>query len=73
MDKVVRFCYFTICWACILQLTNFSNSPISFHTWNSIITILFSLFVLTYPALMYFILRRRSNTVSDTTFDKVYA
>jgi hypothetical protein len=72
VDKMVRFTYFSIVWACVLQFTHFSNEPRSFNIWNSTLTILFFLGVLAYPVIMFLVLRKRAFSVSVGTFHKKY-
>lgn len=72
VDKAVRFTYFPIAWACVLQCTHFANDPSSFHSWNSALTIIFFIAVFVYPAVMFFLLRRIAGTMSQGTFNKLY-
>ena len=72
LDKIVRFAYFSIIWACVLQCTHLSNEPKSFNVWNSILTIVFFVAVLVYPAVIFLLLRRASSTLSAGTFNKSY-
>ena len=72
VDKVGRFCYFTFVWACILQLVFFSNEPQGFHLWNSILMIVIFIGVIIYPIVMFGLLRRGANSLSDATFNTVY-
>lgn len=72
LDKIVRFGYFTIIWACVLQCTHLSNEPKSFNIWNSVLTIFLFVAVFVYPIVMFFLLRRAANTMSSNTFDKTY-
>lgn len=72
VDKIVRFTYFSIIWACVLQCTHLSNQPSSFNIWNSILTILFFVGAFVYPAVMYLLLRRSAQTLSVKTFNSLY-
>jgi hypothetical protein len=72
VDKIVRFAYFTIVWACILQLISFQNSPSTFHTWNSALTIIMFVFAIVYPVVMFYLLYRNANSLTDTTFGLAY-
>jgi hypothetical protein len=72
VDKIVRFAYFTVAWACVLQFTHLSNEPKSFNIWNSILVFVFFAAVLIYPAVMFYILRKISLTLSSNTFNKNY-
>ena len=72
VDKVARFCYFTFAWSCILQLLFFSNEPSGFHTWNSILTVVIFILVIIFPVVMFGLLRRGANSLSDLTFNVVY-
>ena len=72
IEKGVRFCWFTVIWASILQFTWFENLPFSFFQWNSAVCIiLFVLFVL-YPFLAFVYLWKKSNTMSVSTFTNLY-
>jgi hypothetical protein len=68
VDKMVRFAYFTICWACFLQFLFFDNQPDSFHIWNSILTVVMFAAVVLYPIVLFVILRKHSNSLSVATF-----
>lgn len=68
VDKIVRFAYFTIIWACVLQFISFSNSPTSFHNWNSALTIIMFVFVVGYPSLMFYLLRENADSLTNNTF-----
>lgn len=72
IDKVVRFAYFTIVWACALQFTWFENLPQSFHIWNTIILIVFFIFVVLYPIIAFVYLRRRENSLTVSTYKNLY-
>lgn len=72
VDKIVRFAYFTIVWACILQFISFQNSPTTFRNWNSALTIIMFIFVVVYPLIMYYLLYKNANSLTDTTFGLAY-
>lgn len=72
LDKIIRFAYFSIIWACVLQCTHLSNEPNSFNVWNTILTIVFFVAVLVYPVVIFLLLRRASSTLSAGTFNKSY-
>lgn len=69
---MVRFIYFTVCWACVLQFMSFNNSPYTFHAWNSVITIVFAISVIVYPIAAFILLYKRANLLTNATFLKVY-
>lgn len=72
IDKFVRFAYFTVIWACVLQFNVFENTPKEFNIWNSVLcVIMFVLFVL-YPIGGFLWLRKMSGEMSDSTFRKKY-
>jgi len=60
----MRFVYFTIVWACILQFIIFENIPSSFHIWNSVLLILLFVFAVLYPVGVFIYLKRVSNSIS---------
>jgi len=68
VDKMVRFAYFTIVWACILQFLSFTNSPSSFCTWNSALTVIMFAFAIVYPLVMYYLLRSNADSLTNSTF-----
>lgn len=72
IDKIVRFAYFTIVWACILQFLSFKNSPTGFYNWNSALTIIMFIFVVVYPLIMYYLLYKNANSLTDNTFGLAY-
>ena len=72
VDRVVRFIYFTVAWACVLQFTHLSNAPSSFSIGNSILTIVFFILVVGYPVLMFVLLYRASGIMSHETWLKRY-
>ena len=72
IDKVVRFGYFTIAWASTLQFTWFQNEPQSFHIWNSVLLIVFFIFVLLYPIIGFIYIYRRFDSMSRQTFHPLY-
>lgn len=69
---MVRFAYFTICWACLLQFIEFSNSPNGFHIWNSILCVIMFAAVVVYPIVMWLILRNNADNLSDATFNNAF-
>ena len=72
VDKIVRFAYLTLVCACTLQFISFANSPQSFHIWNSILTVVLFIAAFAYPIIMYLLLRRNANRLTDATFGAVY-
>lgn len=72
IDKVVRFAYFTVVWACVLQCTHLANQPHGFNIWNTILTILLFVLAAAYPTAIFFYIRYSSTTMSLATFNKRY-
>lgn len=72
IDKIVRFAYFTVVWACVLQCTHLYNQPSSFNVWNSILTIVFFVAVFVYPMVIFIYLKRKSSIITESTFNRLY-
>ena len=72
VDKVARFVYFTVCWACVLQLRFFYKEPTGYHAWTIALLIVLTLGVIIYPIVMFVLLRRIKDSTSVATFDSTY-
>ena len=72
VDKVGRFVYFTVCWACMLQLRFFYKEPTGYHVWTSVLLIVLTLGVIIYPIVMFVWLKRIKDSTSVATFDSTY-
>ena len=72
IEKVIRFAYFTVVWACTLQFTWFMNEPQPFHIWNSILLIVLFILAVIYPFIAFIYLHRRFDSISRKTFIPLY-
>jgi hypothetical protein len=72
IDKIVRFAYFAVVWACVLQFTHLKNEPQSFFAWNTTLTIVMAVSAVAYPFVFFWYLRSTASTLSDNTFNKNY-
>lgn len=72
VDKVARFVYFTVCWACVLQLRFFYKEPSGYDGWTIALLIVLSLGVIIYPLVMFVLLRRIRDSTSVATYDSTY-
>lgn len=72
LDKIVRFTYFTVVWACVLQFTWFENEPQAFHIWNSTILIVLFILAVLYPILGFLYLYRKYSSILRQTFNPLY-
>jgi hypothetical protein len=73
MDRVVRFAYFTVCWACVLQCNRIYNQPSAFNIWNSVLTFVFVAAVLAYPIVFFIFMSKVKDTISQSTFTHIYS
>ena len=69
IERFMRFIYFTVIWACILQFIWFENLPLPFFQWNAALCIIFFIVFIVYPIVSFIYLYKKADITSGDTFN----